>query len=65
LFRKIRYFGFLSPRYKKESIRIIRELAENNTANFTVAEKEIVEAVISSYSPEFFYNPYKNVLAFF
>jgi len=25
-FRKIRYFGFLSPRYKTENIRIIREL---------------------------------------
>ena len=27
-FRKIRYFGFLSPRYKKENIRIIRNWLE-------------------------------------
>jgi len=37
--------------HQKTTIIIIRELAENNTASFTVAEKESVEAVISSYSP--------------
>lgn len=29
-FKKIRHFGFLSPRYKKENIRLIRQLARND-----------------------------------
>lgn len=29
-FKKIRHFGFLSPRYKTQNIRLIRQLAQNN-----------------------------------
>ena len=42
-FRKIRYFGFLSPRYKTENIRIIRELIGKNGDVFIPPEKETTE----------------------
>ncbi len=42
-FRKIRYFGFLSPRYKTENIRIIRELIGKNGEVFVPPEKETTE----------------------
>ena len=45
-FKKIRYFGFLSPRYKKENIKIIRELIEDNGGIFTPPEKETIEEMM-------------------
>ncbi len=42
-FKKIRYFGFLAPRYKKENIKIILELIGNNGVIFTPPEKETIE----------------------
>ena len=37
-FRKIRYFGFLSPRYKTENIRIIRELVGDDDSRCLALE---------------------------
>ncbi|MEA1966805.1 MAG: hypothetical protein U9N77_01080 [Thermodesulfobacteriota bacterium] len=45
-FKKIRYFGFLSPRYKKENIRIIRELIEKNGEDYTPPVKETIEEMM-------------------
>ena len=45
-FRKIRYFGFLAPRYKKENIRIIRELIGTNGDVFTPPVKETTEEMM-------------------
>ena len=45
-FRKIRYFGFLAPRYKKENIRIIRELIGANGDVFTPPVKETTEEMM-------------------
>ena len=45
-FKKIRYFGFLSPRYKKENIKIIRELIGDKGDIFTPPEKETIEEMM-------------------
>jgi len=45
-FRKIRYFGFLSPRYKQENIRIIRELIGKDTDTFIPPVKETTEEIM-------------------
>ena len=45
-FRKIRYFGFLAPGYKKENIRIIRELIGANGDVFTPPVKETTEEMM-------------------
>ena len=45
-FRKIRYFGFLSPRYKKENIRIIRELIGKNGDAFIPPIKETTQEMM-------------------
>jgi len=34
-FKKIRYFGFLAPRYKKDNIKIIRELVQDDCKEST------------------------------
>jgi hypothetical protein len=44
--RKIRYFGFLSPRYKTENIRIIRELLGKNGDNVIPPVKETKEEIM-------------------
>ena len=45
-FRKIRYFGFLSPRYKTENIRLIRELMDKNSEEPTLPEDESIEQMM-------------------
>jgi len=45
-FRKIRYFGFLSPRYKTENIRIIRELIGKDGDVFILPYKETIEEMM-------------------
>ncbi len=45
-FKKIRHFGFLSPRYKKANIKIIRELAPDNNREFTRPAAESLEEIM-------------------
>ena len=45
-FRKIRYFGFMSPRFKTENIRIIRELIGKNGDVFVPPVKETTEEMM-------------------
>lgn len=42
-FKKIRHFGFLSPRYKKNNIKIIRELVQDAVQEFTQPDIESLE----------------------
>jgi hypothetical protein len=42
-FKKIRYFGFLSPRYKSNNIKIIRELMNEDPENYALPIDESVE----------------------
>ncbi|MCP3942765.1 MAG: IS91 family transposase [Desulfobacteraceae bacterium] len=39
-FKKIRHFGFLSPRYKKNNIKIIRELVQGNDQEVIPSDDE-------------------------
>ncbi len=45
-FKKIRHFGFLSPRYKKINIKLIRELVQENGQDFTQLDIESLEAMM-------------------
>jgi len=45
-FRKIRYFGFLSPRYKTENIRLIREFIGKIGDEFIPPVKETTEEMM-------------------
>ncbi len=45
-FRKIRYFGFLSPRYKSENIKIIRKLMNDDPEKYAVPEDESLEEMM-------------------
>jgi putative transposase/transposase-like zinc-binding protein len=45
-FRKIRYFGFLSPRYKSENIKIIRELMNEDPEGYALPIDESIEAMM-------------------
>ena len=42
-FKKIRHFGFLSPRYKKNNIKIIRALVQDDGQEFTQPDIESLE----------------------
>jgi len=45
-FKKIRYFGFLSPRFKSENIKIIRELMNEDPELYGLPEDETVEEMM-------------------
>ena len=45
-FKKIRHFGFLSPRHKKNNIKIIRELVQDDVQEFTQPDIESLEAMM-------------------
>ncbi|MCP4054032.1 MAG: IS91 family transposase, partial [Mesoflavibacter sp.] len=45
-FKKIRYFGFLSPRYKSENIKIIRELMNEDPEGYAVHVDETLEEMM-------------------
>jgi hypothetical protein len=45
-FKKIRHFGFLSPRYKKNNIKLIRELIQDNSQEFTRPDIESLETMM-------------------
>ncbi|WP_024334827.1 IS91 family transposase [Desulfotignum balticum] len=45
-FKKIRHFGFLSPRYKKNNIKLIRELVQDNSQEFTQPDIESLETMM-------------------
>lgn len=45
-FKKIRHFGFLSPRYKKSNIKIIRNLVQDNDQEYTHPVNEPLENII-------------------
>ncbi len=42
-FKKIRHFGFLSPRYKKNNIKTIRDLVQDNGQEYTHSVDEPLE----------------------
>lgn len=45
-FKKIRYFGFLSPRYKSENIKIIRKHMNEDPEAYARHEKEPIEVMM-------------------
>ena len=45
-FRKIRYFGFLSPRYKTRNIQTIRKLLNEDPEGYILPEKESTEEMM-------------------
>ena len=45
-FRKIRYFGFLSPRYKTQNIRTIRKLLNEDSEGYIFPKDESVQEMI-------------------
>lgn len=45
-FKKIRYFGFLSPRYKTENIKIIRELMNEDPEGYALPGNETLEEMM-------------------
>ena len=45
-FRKIRYFGFLSPRYKSANIKIIRKLMNEDPEKYALPEDESIEEMM-------------------
>lgn len=45
-FKKIRYFGFLSPRYKSENIKIIRDLMNEDPEAYALPGEESIETMM-------------------
>jgi hypothetical protein len=45
-FRKIRYFGFLSPRYKTQNIKTIRELVNKDSEGYAFPKDESVQEMM-------------------
>jgi len=45
-FRKIRYFGFLSPRYKTQNIRTIRKLLNEDSEGYIFPKDESVQEMM-------------------
>jgi len=45
-FRKIRYFGFLSPRYKTQNIKTIRELMNADPEGYAFPKDESIQEMM-------------------
>ena len=45
-FRKIRYFGFLSPRYKTQNIEKIRELMNEGSEGYAFPKNESIQEMM-------------------